>query len=122
MPSTQSTIAEVARILRLYRFHFSSEEELQRGIAEALTESDVPFVREARLSDRCRIDFVVPVLDCTIGIEVKVAGAPSSVMRQLNSYLRHIDGIVLVTTRRKHRALGKTGAPIEVVWLSLGAL
>jgi hypothetical protein len=125
MHSVESTTAEVARILRLHSFHYADEEQLQRGIGEALTLAGAPFTREVRLDRSSRIDFVVHAR-CEVGIEAKIASAASSVSRQVDRYLTNdnIDGLVLVTTLRRHKSLGgmRRGKPVEVVWLGFAAL
>jgi hypothetical protein len=116
-PTPAEITGEVARILRLYRFTYTTEDDLQRGIAEALTEAEAPFTREFQM-DSGRIDFMVHAA-CEVGIEVKVGGSPSAVGRQLMRYLKDdgLRGLVLVTSRRGHRKLLAPGKPFEVVWL-----
>jgi hypothetical protein len=49
---------------------------------------------------RNRIDFVVG----RVGLELKIDGSPSSVLRQLDRYAAadELDAVVLITTRRSH--------------------
>lgn len=123
-PSPNEVTAELAQFLRGYTFKYSSEDALQLGIEEALTEAGAPFTRELRLDERSRIDFAVHAL-FEVGIEIKVDSAASEVERQVRRYLKHdaIDGLVLVTTRRRHRDLLRREfeKPFEVVWLGSSA-
>lgn len=125
MHSVESTTAEVARILRLHSFHYADEEQLQRGVADALTLAGAPFTREVRLDQFSRIDFMVHAA-YEIGIEAKIASAASSVSRQVDRYLKDdkVDGLVLLTTLRRHKPLAGTrlDKPVEVVWLGFAAL
>jgi hypothetical protein len=93
----------VVALLRAYRFDESSEDALQRGVDVVLRDTWFGFEREARLSARDRIDFLVGGL----GIECKVDGSTAEVARQLERYakLDAIDELVLVTTKNRHRAV-----------------
>ena len=124
-PSPAEVTAEIARILGLYRFHYGNEDDLQRGIEKALEEAGADFTREAMLKGTFgRIDFLVHARH-EIGIEVKVEGANTTVGRQVARYLKtdEVEGIVLVTSKRRHRSFPKefSGKPVEVVWLGHGA-
>ena len=48
----------------------AQEEALQQRVAAALSAAGVPFLREARLGPRCRIDFLC---EGGVGVEVKRA-------------------------------------------------
>lgn len=109
------------------RFRFSDEDDLQRGIAEVLDGFD--FEREYRIDARSRIDFLVraPAFHAArIGVEVKVAHPASRVEAQCKRYLDtdHIDGLILVTTRRHHRKITQASfdKPFVVVWLGRSGL
>ena len=127
MPSGLSTPAEhtelVADFLREFTFRSQDEDALQRGVAEAL--EPFAFTRELRLDGRSRIDFVVHG-EWNVGIEVKIKQAAPEVARQVRRYLKSemIDGLVLVTTRRRHRALEteEFDKPVRVVWLGRSGL
>lgn len=116
------TMGEIAALLRAHAFTANDEAELQRAIAEVLTGAGVEHQREARLTARDRIDFLVG----RIGLEVKVDGALAAVTRQLHRYaqLPEIDGLLLVTTRPQHRAAPRDlcGKPVGVVLLHGGML
>lgn len=124
-PSPAEVTAEIARLLNLYRFHYGNEDDLQRGIEQALEEAGADFTREAVLPGTFgRIDFMVHARH-EIGIEVKVEGASTTVGRQVARYLKtdEVEGIILVTSKRRHRTFPKefNGKPVEVVWLGHGA-
>jgi len=89
--------ADLVLLLGSYRFDTSTERVLQDGIAQALHNSGVPFVREVRLSQRDRIDFMVG----RIGVEVKIGGSFSALARQLYRYAESakLDALVLVSSR-----------------------
>lgn len=117
-----ATPQEVAALLRSVRFNYVSEDELQRGIEQVLTDAKVTFEREVRLAPHDRIDFIVNGL----GIEVKVKGATNDVIRQLQRYLEYerITAVMLVTTCARHRDVPDTlrGKPVYVVALMTGIL
>jgi hypothetical protein len=124
-PSPAEVTAEIARVLGLYRFHYGSEVDLQLGIEKALEDAGVPFTRELTFKKVLgRIDFMVHAL-YEVGIEVKIGGANTDVGRQLARYLKtdELDGIVLVTSKRRHRTFPTefNGKPVSVVWLGHGA-
>ena len=118
-------VAEVARVLRLHRFNYRDEGALQKGIGLALNEAGAPFTREFHLDRYSRIDFQVHA-KYEVGIEVKINGAASAVARQIRRYMASplIHGLVLVTTRRRHRAIVDESfdKPLEIVWLGLSGL
>ena len=114
--SDSTTASQLVETLDRFRFDESSEERLQDGIEAVLRDRGVAFVREARLSDEDRIDFIT---HDGVGIEVKVDGSAASVLRQLHRYahLDTVQALVLVTTKRRHQvpaALGKK--PVRVVY------
>lgn len=115
------TAAEVAEAVRSFRFRFVSEDELQAAIASALRLRGFWVDREVRVVGG-RIDLVV---EETVGVEVKVAGTPDAVLRQVDGYLRdpRLEGIVLVSARGRHVLPSVLrGKPVEVVSLAKGGL
>lgn len=100
--------------IRACRFCWSTEDELQQGVAAALEAAGYIAAREVRLNAHDRIDLVVG----RIGIEVKTAGTWRDVRRQLERYARsgRFDTLVLVTTRPTHRRIGAdiAGIPFHV--------
>lgn len=110
------TADRLAEELGRFRFDESSEARLQDGLEAVLRERGVPFVREARLSDADRIDFIT---DDGVGIEVKVGGSSASVVRQLHRYagLEEVAALVLVTTKRRHQVPPQLARkPVRVVY------
>lgn len=113
---------QIASRLRSSRFRYSSERELQDGIAQLLTGMGVIHEREVRLSNEDVIDFLV---SGGLGIEVKIQGTIVNLLRQLNRYAQHQDvkALLVVTGRMQltglPRAIG--GKPLRVVSL-LGSL
>jgi hypothetical protein len=94
-------MARISGLLCHVRFNFSNEEELQLGIAELLAKGGYPFEREKRLDVHSRIDFYLPVGVRGIGIEAKVNGRPSEILRQVQRYAMHADvaGIIVLSRR-----------------------
>lgn len=107
----------IVDLVRGVRFAYRDEDQLQAGIAEALTAAGFSPQREVRLSGTDRIDLLVG----SIGVEVKVAGAVGRLAAQLARYAAsaRVDELVVVTTRRQHRALPAEvgGKPVTVVHL-----
>lgn len=109
---------KTARILANYRFDTTNEDCLQRGIAAALTAEDIPYKREVVLAKTDRIDFL---LEDGCGVEVKTAGAPTAVLRQLYRYAANdqVTSLLLVTTRPQHNSLPDVidGKPLRTLVL-----
>ena len=81
-----SRLDAVAAVLSRYRFRFTDEDDLQKGIAAALQANGLAFHREESLSARDRPDFL---LDGGLAIEVKIKGSLSELLRQAARYLEH---------------------------------
>lgn len=115
-----TTASDVAAAICRHSFRYASEDELQAGVAGVLAAAGFAVEREVRLSLRDRIDLLV---DGCVGVEVKIAGIPSSVERQMRRYAEsdRLTGLVLVTNRARHRpAASMCGKPVVVASL-LGA-
>ena len=118
--TSESQIARLSSILSAARMTFRDEAELQGQIAQLLQAGGVTFERERVLSAGDRVDFLVlPGL----GVEVKVGGPRTPILRQLSRYAAHgmINGLVLVTASLQHaaafpREIG--GKPVGVIYLS----
>lgn len=121
-PAAAAAVAAVAEAIRAHRFRYSDERQLQDALGGALTAAGFDVAREVSLDAASRID----LLAGSIGVEVKVAGTLESVTRQLCRYVTHdqIDGLVLVTTRVRHRQVPATiaGKPVAVVCLAEAGL
>lgn len=91
------TPAQVTAAIEAHRFNATSEEDLQRGISEALERAGIAHEREVRLTPRDRIDFMVGA----IGVEVKIGGGISALTRQLLRYaqVERVAELVVVSTR-----------------------
>jgi hypothetical protein len=113
-----SDLAAVTAALTANRYHHVDEHGLQAGLADALDAAGLGFEREVRLTPADRIDFLVD----RVGIEVKVQGSPTVVMRQLLRYAHsdRLDALVLVTTRRRHRGLPRTVGRLPLTILDVG--
>lgn len=88
--------------LALFRFNYSREDDLQRGIEQVLTTSGFSVEREVRLDDYGRLDFLV---NGCIAIETKIDGSAAALMRQVSRYAQCpiVTGILVVTDRANHR-------------------
>jgi hypothetical protein len=113
---SESLTLTLRRTLGSARFRYTSELELQDGIAELFTARGIAFERERQLGPD-RVDFFI----AGIAIEVKIEGSLSDVTRQLHRYSEHPDvtGVVLVTTRARHNAMPNlmTAKPVDVIHL-----
>lgn len=99
-------IDQIRAALAAHRFSFSTEDELQRGIAQALDSVGIAYRREVVLTRNDRIDFLLGKL----GIEVKIDGSISALTRQVHRYahLEAIDELVVVVGRIRLTQLPKT--------------
>lgn len=83
------------------------------------------LAREVAISPEDRIDFILQER-FDLGIEVKVDGSLSALLRQLQRYAQHdaIDGLLVVSTRAHHRDLPATlsDKPVVVASLLFGGL
>jgi hypothetical protein len=89
-------------LLTTYRYLIGSETGLQRGLERVLTDHAIEFVREHNLgADYGRIDFYLP--QDKYGIELKVKGSRSEVLRQLHRYAQSpdISALILITGRAR---------------------
>lgn len=100
MTDPRPELDAVLGVLKATRFLWSTEDDLQRGIAEALLGAGLPVEREHRLDAHNRVDLLV----ATVGIEVKVKGDWRDVSRQVVRYCAsdEIGSLVLVTCRPDH--------------------
>lgn len=106
------TAAGVLEVLRSCEFRYCNEDDLQAGLAGALTNAGLDVQREVRLTARDRIDLLVDA----VGIEVKIAGRTADVIRQLNRYLKSelIEELILVTSRARHQIELPADAPVHI--------
>jgi hypothetical protein len=90
----------MVQLLKQYRYCVGSELDFHRGLDRVLDLHGIPFVREHNLGgDFGRIDFYLP--EHRYGIELKVKGSPSEVLRQLHRYAQcpQIAALIFVTGR-----------------------
>lgn len=104
MIDTTETIALITRIVVGNRFSFSSEFGLHVGLEAAFKAAGLVVEREVSLGDAGRIDMLVSLAgagDVGIGVEVKVGGSRTDLVRQLWFYADHprIAALVVVTSR-----------------------
>jgi len=106
----------IERALAAYRFAFSTEEDLQVGVAVALADAGLQFRREVVLSPKDRIDFLLS--DAT-GLEIKLDGSISALTRQLHRYARFNEiaalAVVVTRTRLLNLPLEIAGKPLHRV-------
>lgn len=114
------TVTQVRAAINRHQFRHANEEELEAGIAFVLGELGLPVDRQVRLDEHSRIDLVTylprPAADpIRLGIEVKIAGKPGDVRRQVQRYAEFdtLGALLLVTTIYRHM--------IEVVGASLAS-
>lgn len=93
-----------ARAILGHRYRYRDEVQLQDQVAQVLAGAGIEALREFRLSERDRVDFLLPTalthLD-GIAVEVKIKGSRADIIRQLWRYAQHgmVAGILLVTDR-----------------------
>lgn len=96
------------------------EHEVQDTVQASLVRLEVPWVREAKIGKKFRIDFKVE----RIGIEIK-KGRPASksIASQVERYLRtgELDGVIVICERRPLETPSNL-AGLPVRWISIGSL
>ncbi len=108
---------------RTMRNSFDDEDDLQRTVESILASAGAVFEREARMTERERIDFLVREDEMRIGIECKIRPGGMAVWRQLSRYADHVDAMILITTGPLDRTLdlyksdGKTVVHLEIIEL-----
>lgn len=92
------TARELAKLIESYRFDCSTEARLQEGLGNLFGEKQLSNRREVPLNQTDRIDFL---LANRIGVEVKIQGSRSDLVRQLQRYAKSpmLNELVLVTSR-----------------------
>lgn len=113
---------KIVEALLGYRYTFANEAELQAGIEAALKAEGIAYDREHRFARGDRVDFFIE----NIGLEVKIDSSVTEITRQLQGYAKDetVKGLILVTSRAKHRAIPTeiAGIPIVLACLAEGAL
>lgn len=117
VPSALVTAEYIGNMLFNHCPRCDTEAELQTAIGEILKDHAIQYKREWRLNEKDRIDFLIGGL----GIEVKITGSRSDLIRQLHRYAQseQIDSLVLVTTLLRHRDLPTeiNAKPITIIVL-----
>jgi alkanesulfonate monooxygenase SsuD/methylene tetrahydromethanopterin reductase-like flavin-dependent oxidoreductase (luciferase family) len=87
----------IAEMVARHRYVYATEKDLQAAIEQVFTRNSLPFNREHELGEAGTIDFLLGA----IGLEVKIAGSPASVLEQLIRYAKRpeVEAILLVTTK-----------------------
>lgn len=92
-----------------------NERDLRECVEKLFGRLGVPFRREVDLGQSAgRIDYMVD----DVGVELKTEGSVSEVARQVHRYMGcdSVGGVVLLTTRGKHRSVPSVqGKPFRVV-------
>lgn len=93
-----STMAMVADALKAYRYSFSSETGLHKGMAEALRRAGIPFEQEVIAGPSERFDFLV---DGGIVIEAKIKRSMPEALAQCLRYAQRneVKAVVLAASR-----------------------
>ncbi len=116
----------VAKLLKGYRYNASGRSKVlsQRGVLDALTQSQIECEPEYDLGPGFgRIDLFLP--KARIGIELKVKGSPSQILRQLYRYAQCpiVTSLLLITGRPRLNPAPSAirGKPLAVlsVWEGL---
>lgn len=111
-------LVDLISLLSSYKFRFSTEAELQVAIEKVLIIAGAQFTKEAVLSNKDRVDFL---LGSGIGIEVKIGGSAMQLARQVRRYCESdkITGLLVVVTKSKLLDLPKelNSKPIESYYI-----
>ena len=117
---TRSLSRPVIEALQAQRLSASTEAALHQSIGAALDVAGIEYQREARLSERDRIDFMAG----PVGIEAKISGGRMSFARQLIRYAEHeeVEALVLVSSKAVSMPGLIGGVPLYVVSVGMGWL
>lgn len=111
-------VNQVVAAIKAHKFTYSTEKQLQDGLAQVFGERNIPFEREKKIGEKEQIDFLIVG---GIGLEVKTKGSPSEVARQLLAYAgcEGVKELILVTGRARlgHLPEELLGKKITVVTL-----
>ncbi len=97
---TEVSYSQLVYILKENRFNFVHEKELQAALEQAFDAAELTFEREVVLSKKDRIDFL---FEGGLGVEVKIDGSLSNLIRQLHRYVAHdqITSLLVVTNKSR---------------------
>ena len=102
MQPPDRNLSKLVQLLTQYRYVLGSESAFQEGLAQVLRAQGIAHLKEHDLGrDFGRIDFYLP--ESQTGIELKVKGSPSEVVRQIHRYALcpDIAALVLLTGKRR---------------------
>lgn len=118
---TEMTVRRICTVLPKYNYRFANEAQLHDRIASVLTAEGMHFEREVAI-DKDRYDFLC---DGGVVIEVKVDGAITDAIRQVDRYCEREDvRAAVIVSARSWRALPSTnslvlrGRPVHLIHLS----
>lgn len=97
-----TTSISIVEFLKQYKYPVGNEVAFQEMLDTVLRDGGFNVIREFNLGfGHGRIDFYLP--EQKIGIELKVKGSPSEVIRQMHRYAQSelVDSLVLVTGRAR---------------------
>lgn len=104
-PEAAEKVAQLAvTAIMAFRINTGPERDIQEAVATILDGAGLKYVREFEMGKANRIDFLI---DEGVGLEVKVQGSPSAVVRQLFRYAEReeIKAMVVVSTRVRTTAI-----------------
>lgn len=109
--------ATIEAAVRAHRFLYADEIGLHEGLEQVFAAAGLEARREVSLNPSGRIDFLIENDQGRTGVEVKVAGSADVVTRQLARYAGHVDDLVLITTKARHRNVPDSidGTPVRKV-------
>ena len=102
MTGIAAAAESIVGLILQYRYVIGNEVEFQEGLARVFDLNSMLYIREHDLGAAFgRIDFFLP--GACIGIELKVKGNPTAVLRQLHRYALSpkIGSLILVTGRAR---------------------
>jgi hypothetical protein len=110
------TLATLHSLLRRHRLPLHDEKATQQALADLLVQEGIAFSREHILGPRDTIDFL---LEGWLGVEIKLKGQPSAIVRQCERYCAHerIQQLVLVTAKSMRLPSSLHGKPTTQIFL-----
>lgn len=110
--SEGSVIESLIQLLSKKRLQLHNEKVLQGEIEELLKENRIEYSREHHLAKESIIDFLI----ADVGVEVKIAGNPRDIYRQVQRYLdfEEINAIIVVTSKSIRFPGAVKGKPVYI--------
>ena len=99
--AARAAAIEIAHHLERHTYRWTTERQLQDGIAEVLATRFDAHAEHA-LSQQDRPDFWVTVGGFHVAVEVKIRGARTPILQQLGRYAAHdsVDAVLLASGKR----------------------